>query len=156
MLVCRDRIKSVIRDSNRERKKIRKDKEMIWKYLIGWLPLVVIGILNGVIRGMVYEKYVGDLTAHQISTLTGIILMGCYIWWLAGRWEIGSSSQAIIIGLIWLGLTIAFEFLFGHYIVGHPWSRLFHDYNLLKGRIWVLVLIWIAVAPLVFYKIRSK
>lgn len=145
-----------MRESNRERKEIRKDEEMIWKYLIGWLPLVVIGILNGVIRGTVYEKYVGDLTAHQISTLTGIILMGCYIWWLTGKWEIVSSSQAIIIGMIWLDLTIAFEFLFGHYIVGHPWSRLLYDYNLLEGRIWVLVLIWIAIAPFVFYKIRSK
>ena len=147
---------SVMRQSKRKRKETRKDKEMIWKYVIGWLPLIVIGILNGVIRGIVYEKYVGDLTAHQISTFTGIILMGCYIWWLTGKWEIGSSSQAVITGLIWLGLTIAFEFLFGHYIVGHPWSRLFHDYNLLKGRTWLIVLIWVAVAPLLFYKIRSK
>jgi hypothetical protein len=129
---------------------------MIWKYIIGWLPLVVIGVLNGVIRGMVYEKYVGDLAAHQISTLTGIILMGYYIWWLTGRWKIGSLSHAIIIGQIWLDLTIAFEFLFGHYIMGHPWSRLLHDYNLLEGRTWVLVLIWVATAPVVFYKIRSS
>lgn len=129
---------------------------MIWKYLIGWLPLVAVGILNGIIREIGYKKYVGDLTAHQISTLTGIILVGCYIWWLTGKWEIGTSSQALIIGVIWLGMTVAFEFLFGHYVVRQPWSKLFHDYNFLKGRIWVVVLIWISIAPLVFYKIRSR
>ncbi len=129
---------------------------MIWKYLIGWLPLVAVGILNGIIREIGYKKYVGDLTAHQISTLTGIILVSFYIWWLTGKWEIGTSSQALIIGVIWLGMTVAFEFLFGHYVVRQPWSKLFHDYNFLKGRIWVVVLIWITIAPLVFYKIRSR
>jgi hypothetical protein len=129
---------------------------MIGKYVIGWLPLMVIGILNGVLRQEGYSKYVGELTAHQISTLTGIILMGLFIWWLTGVWQIPSPGQAVAIGFIWLGMTVAFEFLFGHYIAGHSWKRLFHDYNLLEGRVWALVLIWITLAPLVFYKIRSK
>lgn len=129
---------------------------MIGKYMIGWLPLVAIGILNGVLRQAVYGKYIGELTAHQISTLTGIILMGLYIWWLTGVWKIESPGQAIAIGLIWLVMTVVFEFLFGHYVIGHSWKKLFHDYNILEGRVWVLVLAWITVAPIVFYKIRSK
>jgi len=129
---------------------------MIGKYVIGWLPLMVIGILNGIFRQAGYGKYVGELTAHQISTLTGIVLMGLYIWWLTGVWKIPSAGQAVAIGFIWLSMTVVFEFLFGHYVAGHPWKRLFHDYNLLEGRLWALVLIWIAVAPLVFYKLRSK
>jgi hypothetical protein len=60
------------------------------------------------------------------------------------------------VGLIWLGMTVIFEFVFGHYVIGHPWRKLFHDYNLLEGRVWVLVLIWTTIAPLLFYKIRSK
>jgi Na+-driven multidrug efflux pump len=129
---------------------------MIGKYIIGWLPLVVIGILNGVLRQEGYSKYVSELTAHQISTLTGIVLMGLFIWWLTGKWKIVSAGQAVAIGSIWLGMTVVFEFVFGHYVVGHPWEKLFFDYNILEGRVWVLVLIWTAVAPLVFYKIRSK
>ena len=129
---------------------------MIGKYMSGWLPLVAIGILNGVLRQAVYGKYIGELTAHQISTLTGIILMGLYIWWLTGVWKIESPGQAIAIGLIWLVMTVVFEFLFGHYVIGHSWKKLFHDYNILEGRVWVLVLAWITVAPIVFYKIRSK
>ncbi len=129
---------------------------MIWKYMIGWIPLMVIGILNGMLRQYGYSRYVGDLTAHQISTLTGIIFLGLFIWWLTGVWKIGSSDQAVAIGLIWLGMTIVFEFLFGHYVVGHPWKKLLYDYNILEGRVWILVLIWLTVAPLVFYKLRSK
>jgi hypothetical protein len=29
--------------------------------------------------------------------------------------------------------TVAFELTFGHYVMGHPWSRLLADYNLLAG-----------------------
>jgi hypothetical protein len=111
---------------------------------------VVIGILNGVLRQVGYSRFVGELTAHQISTLTGIILISLYIWWLTGVWKIKSSGQAVAIGLIWLGMTVVFEFVFGHYVVGHPWEKLFHDYNLLEGRVWVLLLIWTAIAPMVF------
>jgi hypothetical protein len=117
--------------------------------------MVLIGILNGVIREAGYKRFLGELLAHQVSTVTGVILFGLYVWALSHRWRIQSSNQAVAIGLIWLVLTVAFEFLFGHYVMGHPWSRLLHDYNILEGRTWLLVLIWITIAPYVFYRLRS-
>ena len=60
---------------------------------------------------------------------------------------------ALAVGLVWLGLTIAFEFLFWHYVAKHPLNRLIHDYNILEGRLWSFVLIVVAIAPYVFYKI---
>ncbi len=52
-----------------------------------------------------------------------------------------SARQALSIGAIWLILTILFEFLFGHFVMSNSWSKLFADYNLLQGRVWVLILI---------------
>jgi hypothetical protein len=43
-----------------------------------------------------------------------------------------------------------------YFIMNHPWPRLFHDYDILEGRVWILFLIWIAVAPYVMYRIDSK
>jgi hypothetical protein len=128
---------------------------MILRYTVSWIGMVIIAIMNGVIRDAVYGKSLGELTAHQVSTITLIILSGLYLWLLGLTWNITSPGQAITIGLIWLALTVAFEFLFGHYIMKHSWTRLLHDYNILKGRIWILVLIWITIAPYVFYKFRS-
>jgi len=34
-------------------------------------------------------------------------------------------------------------------------TKLFQDYNFIKGRVWSLVLIWMAVTPYLFYRIRS-
>jgi hypothetical protein len=59
-----------------------------------------------------------------------------------------------VIGLTWLALTVAFEFLFGHYVAGHSWRALLNDYDLLAGRLWVLVLAWLALAPYLFYRLQ--
>jgi hypothetical protein len=69
-------------------------------------------------------------------------------------WPLESSQQALAVGIIWLCLTVAFEFLFGHYVANHPWSRLIQDYNLLSGRLWALVLLAVAAAPYVVYKLN--
>jgi hypothetical protein len=128
---------------------------MILKYTIAWIPMVFIAIANGAIRQLGYGKYLSELSAHQISCLTGIILFFLYTWALALRWPLESSRQTFAVGFLWLGLTIAFEFLFGHYAAGLPWSKLLHDYNLLAGRLWPLVLIAVTLLPYVIFRMKS-
>lgn len=127
---------------------------MLLRYILAWFPMILIAIVNATIRETVYRKYWDDLLAHQISTITGIGLFSLYIWGLAQLWKLNSPQQALIIGLIWLLMTIAFEFLFGHYVVKQPWSALLADYNILKGRLWILVPIWITIAPWLFYRLQ--
>lgn len=124
---------------------------MIIRYVLAWFPMVVIAILNGVLREYTYGKRLSELRAHQVSTLTALTLFGVYILGLTRLWRIESSSKAVVIGLIWLLLTVGFEFGFGHYVAGHSWEKLMQDYNLFAGRLWILVLVWITVAPYVFY-----
>ena len=127
----------------------------MWKYLLAWIPMVLIAIANAALREGWYKKHFGELQAHQVSTGSGVFLLGVYIWVLVRIWRPESAQQAVIIGVMWLVLTIAFEFLFGHYVGGFSWSRLFHDYNLFAGRVWVIVLIWVTVAPYVFYHLQK-
>ena len=119
--------------------------------MLAWFGLAIAAILNGAIREAVYRDSLGELHAHQLSTLTGILVLGVVIWGMTRMWPIQSSRLAWTIGLAWLTMTVCFEFLFGHFAVGHTWERLLHDYNILEGRVWVLALVWIAVAPRVFY-----
>ena len=44
-------------------------------------------------------------------------------------------------------LALAFELLDGHYLFGNPWNQLLDDYDVLRGRIWILVLVTTAIAP---------
>lgn len=127
---------------------------MVLKYTIAWIPMVFIAIANGVLRQYVYGRWMKELSAHQVSSLTAVVLFYLYTWILGKKWPLESSQQALAVGIIWLCLTVAFEFLFGHYVANHPWSRLIQDYNLLSGRLWALVLLAVAAAPYVVYKLK--
>jgi hypothetical protein len=114
--------------------------------------MVLIAMGNGLIREKWYGRDLDELRAHQLSSLIGFILFGIYIWTVMRLLPPATGTRALSVGILWLGLTVAFEFLFGHYIAGHSWSRLLQDYNLLAGRLWVLVLLWVALAPYLFYR----
>lgn len=124
-------------------------------YAVSWIGMVVLAILNGAIREKFYGQFMRELSAHQLSTFMVIIFFGIYIWILTGVWQIASLKQAVGIGILWCMMTLVFEFVFGHYIMGYPWSILIRDYNIFKGRVWVFVLIWTTVAPCIFYRVRS-
>lgn len=128
---------------------------MIWKYALAWIPMVFIAIVNGLFREKFLANKLKEIQSHQVSTITAIILFGIYMWILFRFIKPESAQQAIIIGFLWLGLTIIFEFVFGHYVVGHSWSKLFHDYNIMEGRIWLIVLIWVTIAPYIIYKLQN-
>ena len=127
---------------------------MIGRYVLAWFPMVLIAILNGALREIWYGKSLGELRAHQLSTLTGAMLFAVYIWMLSRLWPLASGQQALTVGVIWLAMTICFEFFFGHYVAGHPWRRLLQDYNIGSGRVWALLLLWVTVAPYVFHRFQ--
>jgi hypothetical protein len=60
-------------------------------------------------------------------------------------------QDAWTIGVTWVALTLAFEFLGGHFIFGRPWQELLGDYNLFAGRIWVMVLIVTLMTPVIAF-----
>ncbi len=128
--------------------------EKIYLQAIGiWLLFAVVANINGLIRNFVYGPKLDELTAHQISCFTGISLFFIVMYlWLKLTGASYSSHNLIIIGIAFLFATVAFEFLFGHYVIGHSWERLLQDYNFLKGRLWALVLVWTTVGPYVVAK----
>jgi len=123
-------------------------------YILAWLGMVIISVANGIVREKLYSQAMSELSAHQLSTLIAIILLGVYIFVLTIVFQIQSAKQAFTIGGIWMIMTVIFEFVFGHFVAGHSWTTLFMDYNILRGRVWVLVLIWTFVAPYLFYQLR--
>ncbi len=128
---------------------------MILKYSLAWIPMVFIAILNGLFRECVLATKLSELLAHQLSCLTGVLLFFGYTWLLSLQWPIESAWQALTIGIVWLLLTVAFEFSFGHFVAHQSWSRLLQDYNILAGRLWVLVLLGVGFLPLIVFKMRS-
>ncbi len=133
----------------------RQARSAIQLYTLLWLGLPVIAVLNGAIRELLFTDPLGELFAHQLSSFTIVIFISAYVWVAEGRWRLSSAREAAAVGAVWLVQTLLFEFLFGHYVMGHSWASLLADYNVFAGRFWSIVLFWTAVSPLVIYKVRE-
>lgn len=108
---------------------------------------MALAILNGGFREYAITPNTSDFTGHYISTmmLCGLIIL---VTWAGLKW-MGprNTMDALRIGIFWTVLTVAFEFGAGHFLFKHPWSKLLADYNVLNGRIWLLVLLTTLLAP---------
>ncbi|MFD1316450.1 hypothetical protein [Namhaeicola litoreus] len=126
------------------------------KFFFAWFPMIIVAIVNGLSREKVIANSLNELQAHQLSTMSLIILFGIYVWFLFKIWSPETQKQTFKIGILWLVLTILFEFLFGHFVAGHSWRKLFGDYHIFQGRLWVLFLLWIVICPYVIFRIQKQ
>jgi hypothetical protein len=122
------------------------------RYAPAWLGAAAMGVANGVARRALYERRLGEAAAHQASTATLVALLAWYLRALERRRPIPDRRGALAVGASWAAATVAFEFGFGHYIAGEPWEDLLRDYDLRDGRLWSLVLAWMAIGPLVVHE----
>jgi hypothetical protein len=109
---------------------------------------MIFAIMNAVLRNGVYKPFIGDLRAHQLSTIIfiAIILIINYLEFRYSKLEL-TTQDIFIIVTIWLFMTICYKFLAGHYVFGNSWDKLIADYNILERRIWNLILITIFFSP---------
>jgi hypothetical protein len=124
------------------------------RYVLAWFPMLALAIANGALRQLTFGRHLPELRAHQLSTVIGSVIIGLFIWFLVRIWPPSSSRQAVSIGLTWVSLTVLFEFVMGRLMLHRPWHELFQDYNLAAGRVWVLFLVWLGLAPYIFLKLR--
>ncbi|MCJ7801818.1 MAG: hypothetical protein MUP82_05620, partial [Candidatus Marinimicrobia bacterium] len=84
-----------------------------------WFVLLFLAILNGIIREATYkpllEPYIGNW-AHQISSITGITLFFIAIYLFLKYTKSDFTKRDLLnIGIMWMAMTIIFEFAFGYY-----------------------------------------
>jgi hypothetical protein len=120
---------------------------MFLRALVIWFAILALASLNGAVRDLIVAPRIGDTVARALSTVILCALV-VLVTWLSIRW-IGplNPRQALGVGLFWLVLTLLFEFGAGR-LSGMPWPTLLADYNVLQGRIWVLVPVVTFFAPL--------
>ena len=128
---------------------------MIPRAMAVWCLMLVLAIVNGGVRDAWLSPRFGDTAGRALSTvlLSLLILVAT---WLTIRWiGPGTAGEALAVGALWVALTLVFEFGAGHYAFGKSWGELFADYDLSRGRIWILVLIVTFAAPLLTLRLRT-
>lgn len=117
--------------------------------------MILVAFANATLRELVFIKHHSEFRAHQLSTITLIILCTVYTWLISPRLNIQNSKQAFGIGFIWVLLTVAFEFLLGR-LANKSWEYLFQNYNLFAGRVWVIFIFCLFILPYSVYVVRNK
>jgi len=114
---------------------------------LGWLAILLLAIVNGALRQAVLIPRIGERAGHVVSTLLLCAIILGATWPLLSWIRPAAARDAWGIGALWLGLTVAFEFVAGHYAFGNSWETLLADYDVAQGRIWILVLVTTVLAP---------
>jgi hypothetical protein len=128
---------------------------IVVRSLAVWLVLICVEVLHGIARGIFLVPHVGGFRSNQIGVLTGsVIILAVAL--LFVRW-IGAlrTSTLLAVGVLWLGLTVGFEILFGRFVMGASWERLAADYNVVEGGLLPFGLLFLLLSPLVAGRMRG-
>lgn len=105
-----------------------------------WLLFLLSAMGLGVMRQTVVEPVLGQQAAHVIGTVSlAALMLGIMALFVRHIGPGGTQRHLWIIGLSWLVLTVGFELLLFHFVAGVPWKVLLAEYNVLQGRVWLLV-----------------
>lgn len=121
-----------------------------------WFLIAIFAILNGVFRENVLISNLGQSMAVSVSgiTLSMIVFIVTYLFFpLFGKQY---ALTYFLIGLQWVFMTLLFEFFFGHYMMGKSWSDILQVFNIMKGDLFIIVLIVSLLSPLLVAKIKNK
>ncbi|HSB82017.1 MAG TPA: hypothetical protein VLM91_24820 [Candidatus Methylomirabilis sp.] len=129
---------------------------MFLRASVVWLGILVLAIGNGALRESVISPRAGPQIGHVLSTVLLCVLIAAVAWFTIPWIAPGTMGRALATGGWWLVLTLGFEFLAGHYLFGDSWDKLLADYNIARGRIWLLVPLVTFFAPLVAQRFRTR
>jgi hypothetical protein len=128
---------------------------LIRSFLI-WLFFIPLAIANGALRDLVLTPALGDALGRAISSLTlSLLILGLTLL-LVDRLGVNTRAGYLIVGGFWLVLTLLFEVSFFVLVMGHPMDELLKDYDLFRGRLWLIVLAATFFAPLFAGKTRKR
>lgn len=111
-----------------------------------WLLFGAVAFAMGGLRQAVFVPRFGEQLAHQLGSIIVAIVIGVVAAFFIRA--LGPTiSEALTIGALWVAMSVAFEVGFFRFGMGESWGRLAQDYNIFRGRLWLLVLMVQLVTP---------
>ena len=126
------------------------------KSFLLWLLFIPLAIANGVLRDLLLTPLLGDAIGRAISSVSlSLLILGLTLL-LVERIGVDTTPWLLIVGAFWTVLTMLFEFTFFLLVMGHPMDALLKEYDLFRGRLWLLVLATTFFAPLIASRLRRS
>jgi hypothetical protein len=120
-----------------------------------WLILVVAAVANAAIRELLLEPAIGPDAALPASGILLAVLILGFAWLAVPLFRPQATRTFVMVGIVWLVLTLAFELLFGHYVVGKTWTEIGRVLDPRTGDLFLLALTSALVSPLLAARLRG-
>lgn len=113
-----------------------------------WLVIIAVESVHGIFRTLLLVPMMGDFPARQFSVFTGSLLI-FVVTLLLNKWIAAKSTrQLLIIGALWVVLTVLFEITLGRLVLDLSWGRITEDYDITRGGLLGFGLTFMALSPL--------
>jgi hypothetical protein len=120
-----------------------------------WFVMLAAAILNGLLRDYLLTPLMGTSIALPVSGLVLSFLVLLIAWLLIPFTGVARPQACLLLGLFWVVLTLAFEYLFGHYVAGRPWQDIHRIFNPIEGDLFSVVLVVTALSPWLAARLRG-
>lgn len=121
---------------------------------LAWLPMPVLAVMNAGLRELAMLPLLGAERAQPLSGVTLIALLAVYCAAVFRKFlPCGSIRAAWLLGLIWAGLTLSFEYLLIAATHAQPMERLFTTLSpsaVAHGNLFVVAVAFLLLAPRLF------
>jgi len=134
-----------------------RDRQLYWLRAVGlWLVLMGAETLQGLWRVKVLAAWVSDEAAHDVGVFTGsliiLLISFAFIDWIPAR----DAGTLLAVGATWVALTIVYEVALGRFAFDRSWSEVAADFDLSRGRMLPLGLLFLFFSPLFAAWIRGR
>ena len=117
--------------------------------VFAWCLLIMAAFLEGIFRRLLLEPWMPRMLAECIGIFVVLATASTIVWGFTRKsWLPAAPRQLLLVGLMWVALTVAFEFIFFHYAMGMPWPTLFENYNVATGHLFPIGLCLLLFVPL--------
>ena len=114
-----------------------------------WLMQILVAGFNFfVLMNLIYEPMWGYLAAHQIGMTTRILINFIFAYFVLLYSEDYNYKDLIVVGILWLLLTVIFEWG-GSIAIGRPVEEILAGWNIFAGYMWPYVLLSYLLSPLI-------
>lgn len=134
-----------------------RERHAYWLRAVGlWLVLMAAETLHGLWRVKVLSVWLRDELARDVAVFTGsliilLITFAC-IDWIPAR----DARTLLLVGLTWVVLTSGFELALGRFAFHLSWGEIAEDFNLFRGRLLPLGLLFLLFSPLLAARLRGR
>lgn len=121
------------------------DLAAVLRALLIWLLIMAAESAQGALRHFLFDADT-VFVARQAAVLISCAVFFA-ITWFSARWmALRTARGALLVGVLWVALSLSFEILLGR-TLGADWSRLLEDYDLSRGGLMPIGLLFMALTP---------